>query len=213
MWLAARAPAVMRRGLAIVAALGALAGCERDHRVRILLGPDEDTLTRGFLCDDDDGMPLAARGVAGGHLRFNLVVDLIALGGVPGCRGEELLAWCEAHTCAPIAPAAGRYCVPLDLVVDVANLPGIVDQLYAQLAAAPPIAADAPTAPVVVRAVATTQTCAEVADATDFAPEALIGCAYSCPVQLDLVDDVQLSLDTLSSRCEREVIGCANGPW
>lgn len=187
--------------------------CERDHRVRLLLGPDEDTLTRGFLCEDDRGVPLAARGITGTRLRFSLVVDLIELGGVPGCRGEELLAWCEAHTCAPIEPAGGRYCVGLDLAVDLSDLEALVGDLYAQLAAGPPIIADAPSEPVVVRAVATTQACDAVVAAGAFAPDALIGCAYSCPVQLDLVDDVQLSLDTLSPRCEREVMTCARWPF
>ena len=200
-----------RAGLA-ASALFAVA-CQRDHRVRLLLGPDEETLTRGFLCEDDGGVPLAARGLADGRLRFNLVVELIDLGGVPGCRGEELLAWCETHTCAPITPAGGRYCFGLDVAADPRNLPALVGDLYAQLAAGPPIVSDAPSAPVVVRAVATTEPCEALTAGGPFASDALVGCAYSCPVQLDLVDEVQLSLDTLSARCEREVVACANGPF
>ena len=46
---------------------------------------------------------------------------------------------------------------------------------------------------------------------TDF--DRLVGCAYSCPVQLDDVDGaIALSLDTLSRMCERDVRACSVFP-
>jgi hypothetical protein len=182
--------------------------------VRLLLGPDEETLTRGFLCEDDGGVPLAARGFADGRLRFNLVVELIDLGGVPGCRGEELLAWCETpHLRADHAgrralllrPSTSRpirgTCRPWSGTSTPSSRPGRRSSATRR------------PAPVVVRAVATTEPCEALTAGGPFASDALVGCAYSCPVQLDLVDEVQLSLDTLSARCEREVVACANGPF
>jgi hypothetical protein len=42
---------------------------------------------------------------------------------------------------------------------------------------------------------------------------AAVGCAYSCPVELDNVDTVSVSLDTLSRQCEPLVKLCARFPF
>ncbi len=192
-------------------------GCQREHEVRILLGPDDETLTQGFVCRDENGNYLAERARVGNQFHFSLVVDLIDLGGFPGCRGEEILLWCSDRGCNRVRLPDGRFCVPINLSITTPeDLPAAVGQIYQQLAAAGPIVVDAPAFPVLVQAVATTQDCAELAGATSegypgFAPDQLIGCATSCPVVLDNEEEVQLFLDTLSVRCSDAVVACANG--
>jgi hypothetical protein len=85
------------------------------------------------------------------------------------------------------------------------------------------VAQDAPDEPVVVRIVTYDLPSPQSTSATecpdfllDFAtalePNAL-GCAYSCPVELDNVDRVSVSLDTLSRMCEPLVKLCARFPF
>ncbi len=216
-----RCLAVRRRaGAALTAAVLAAAvapACARDHEVRLLLGPDENTLTQGLTCRDASGQLLSARALVQGRLRFNVVVDLLDLGGdVPGCRGEELLTWCNERGCAPVLVADGRFCAPIDLDASQ-SMTAVVDEIYRQLAAAGTVVRDGPDGPVLVRAVATTAPCAALTSAAGgayppFDLADVFGCAYSCPVVLDDVDEVQLSLDTLSDRCSAEVFACAAGP-
>ena len=202
-------------------ALVALLGCQQAHVVALQLGPSEDTLTAGFGClqDSDPTKLLAGRALQpNGTLEFAVVVDVIALGGAfPGCRGEELFAACNAGECEIVPREDGtRYC--RDIVVDAAavaaamddDLGPMLDIIRAKLREEP-VTLDAPDQPVVLRAVATVESCAAVP--ATFAPGELIGCAYSCPVQLDEVDGpIALSLDTLSRQCEREVKFCAAFP-
>jgi len=232
----------MTRGTtaATAALLVAAAACQDAHHVEIVLGPDETTLSRGFTCLAEDNRLMLARGTftvtdpsppVTGTLSFQIVVDFIALGdGVPGCRGEEIGAWCSTHDCKPVF-VPQRFCKTV-------SIPGIVPtqlldptelmafrtralpDIYAQLRADGDIIADAPDVPVIVRAVATDQPCAYLqapigADTyppfeTQLDSPSLMGCAYSCPVQLDQVDGaIELSLDGTGAKCEPEVRMCA----
>jgi hypothetical protein len=205
----------------LTAALVVGAGCERDHEVTIQLGPSDDTLTAGFNCvqDADNMKLLAARALQPDNsLRFAVVVDVISLGGqLPGCRGEELFAACPAGTCTIVPRADGtRYCEDITVsAADVAaamngNLVPMLNSIRTQLQAQP-VTLDAPDEPVLLRSVATTESCAAIP--AEFDLDRLVGCAYSCPVQLDEVDGpVALSLDALTRACEREVKFCAAFP-
>lgn len=200
-----------------------LAACQQAHTVTLQLGPSDDTLTQGFTCvqDADPTKLLAQRGFdpSTGELRFQIVVDVISLGGaLPGCRGEELFAACkDMGTCAIVPrPDDRRFCV--EIVVDAAsvtaalnkNLAPMLASIRQQLQSGGAVTLDAPNEPVIIRAVATTETCNQI---DSFAFDALVGCAYSCPVQLDDVDGtIALSLDTLSNMCEKDVRACSVFP-
>lgn len=202
-------------------ALGCVVACQDAHTVTLQLGPTDDTLTAGFACvqDADPTALLAGRAAQpDGGLRFSVVVDVITLGGeLPGCRGEELFAACRDGGCEIVPREDGtRFCrditVPASVVTAAMNddLEPLLASLRSQLQAEP-VTLDAPDVPVLLRAVATTEPCSAVATAFDL--QELVGCAYSCPAQLDEVDGpIALSLDTLTRQCEREVKACAAFP-
>jgi hypothetical protein len=208
---------------AIVTAVIVFAGCGEEHRsITLRLGPDDQTISQGFKCLEEVGATaLAARGYTAtgpnrGDFVANLVVDFIVLDGVPSCRGEEILAWCGDHACEPAIEQV-RFCarvelldMTLDEIINNTRLP----EIYADLRDAGPITTDAPDGPVIVRAVATTQSCAQLQAVGGVYPAfdrtALIGCAYSCPLLLDEVDgDVQLSFDAIGICRLPEVEICA----
>ncbi|MBA3818779.1 MAG: hypothetical protein H0X17_07800, partial [Deltaproteobacteria bacterium] len=90
-----------------------------------------------------------------------------------------------------------------------------------ELATRGDILSDAPDRPVVIRVVATTQPCDEIAQVEPGDPSlyvgldarAAVGCAYSCPVLLDEVTgSISVSLDALDDRCEASVAVCAAFP-
>ncbi len=197
------------------------AACQEAHTVTLQLGPTDDTLTAGFACvqDADPAKLLAARAAQpDGGLRFSITVDVITLGGkLPGCRGEELFAACGDGGCEIVPRGDGtRFCRDLTIAasaVDAAindDLGPLLASIRSQLQAEP-VTLDAPDVPVLLRAVATTEPCS--ANAADFDLLELVGCAYSCPAQLDDIDGpIALSLDTLTRQCEREVKACAVFP-
>lgn len=197
----------------------ALAACQQAHTVELQLGPTGDTLTAGFAClqDADPTRLLANRAVQpNGGLRFSIIVDVITLGGeLPGCRGEELFAACGEGACTIVPRDDGtRYCreIEVDAAAVVAamddNLEPLLSSIRTQLRVEP-VTLDAPDEPVLLRAVATTEACG----VEELDLERLVGCAYSCPAQLDDVDGpISLSLDTLTRQCEREVKACAVFP-
>lgn len=213
----------MRALLALV-----LVACQQAHVVSLQLGPSSDRLSVGFACREDPppNMPntltplLAARALQSDNsLRFSIVVDVITLGGVlPGCRGEELFLGCKDSGDCEIVPRADgtRFCVEVevssqavtDAMQDPPELQRMLGEIRDQLDDEP-VTLDAPDEPVLIRAVATVEPC--VPDAFDF--EQLVGCAYSCPAQLDEVDGpIALSLDAIDDRCEFEVKACASFP-
>lgn len=202
-------------------ALVLVAACQEAHTVTLQLGPTDDTLTAGFACvqDADPTRLLASRAAQpGGGLQFSIVVDVVTLGGeLPGCRGEELFTACADGGCEIVPRDDGtRFCrdvtVPASAVVAAMNedLEPLLASIRTQLQAEP-VTLDAPDEPVLLRAVATTEPCSALA--SDFDLLELVGCAYSCPAQLDEVDGpIALSLDTLTRQCEREVKACAVFP-
>jgi hypothetical protein len=216
---------VIRGGAAaVIAAAIALpaAACERGHHVTLELGADRDTLGLGFRCVDDQRIPLVARAVSGGRLELSLVVDLIDLGDtVPGCRGEEILAACPREQDCPtlVVSADGRRACREISIGPPLDDPAVVLAKVADALRGLVVTDDAPEQPVMVRAVATTERCDErlVSPAGGtyplLDPARAVGCAYSCPLQLDTVDGaVALYLDALDERCEPQVRACAGFP-
>lgn len=166
-----------------------LVACQREHTVKILLGPGG-APTEGLTCRAPPRM-------------VDVVVDVISIGGrVLGCRGEELL-----RSCASDCVIAQRECAVVDLRDGVASA---LEQLA-------DFAIDnVPDDPVVIRVslfphLGTTPECAAypIDAPLPTANMNTIGCAYTCPAQLDLVDEVTLSLDALGTNCGLAVDACA----
>ncbi|HEX4418045.1 MAG TPA: hypothetical protein VH165_09110 [Kofleriaceae bacterium] len=193
---------------AALAAASGFAACTEHRTVTLLFGPTDTTLTVGFTCKDDSGALLLARTLGPSGYTFQLVLETVDLGKtLPGCRGEELLASCGKHGCKRI----GRFCATV--TVPTMDSVAILAALHAQLGH-PTLIADAPSDPVIVRAVATQQSCDALmpADGTypKLDPDLAVGCAYSCPVVLDdLRGTLGMALDTLDDQCEAEVQSCA----
>jgi hypothetical protein len=198
----------------ILVALIAVAACQRTHELQVLLGPNADTPSAGFLCkqDADPTKLLLERPdvLSGKTVTFNVVVDIVSLGGhLPGCRGEEIVASCTPGTCTLAVDRADRYCKKEMFDVSLASdRPTLMHQITADLAKMP-IATDAPNGPVLLRAIATSQSCDDV-HTGKIDPTLAVGCAYSCPAVLDDIDGpISLSLDVLDDQCESTVRACA----
>jgi hypothetical protein len=207
---------------AFAAAVVLLLACVETRTVSVTFGEEGEGLD-GFLCTDASKRRLLERlaapdaGVAG---RASLVVDFVRLGGVPGCRTGQLVKWCAAHECTPIE--GGRSCVEVELPTAVAS--GAREDLRAALlealraVRATDITADAPDEFVLLRVVGSAQRCEELLPSSSspalpaFDADGLVGCAYSCPVLFDAVEqDVYLGFETLVGQCEQGVRVCADG--
>ena len=201
-----------------------LVGCERRRDIQVLFGPTVADLSIGFQCKDASGEPLLKRAFVGnGKARFQLVVDLVAVGPrLPGCRGEEIISVCMAtNECRLPPPSVGRYCETVEL--DTAGLTteaGILEQLRDQFhdTEAGRIIDDAPDVPLIVRAVITLESCASVqrVEQDSYQPLAdadALGCAYSCPFVPDTVaGSIVLGLDAVPATCESNMRQCARFP-
>jgi hypothetical protein len=185
----------------------AFAACSKSNDVTLLLGPSEDRVSRGFTCKNDAGDYLMQDVLVAGALHFNLVVDVLSLPGkFPGCRGEELVQFCEDGNCTN--GSLRRQCIDgvvvpysTDPKALLTNLKGAIKGRLNELT-------DLSNDPVIVRVVATKQPC----PMTEIDETLAVGCAYSCPVQLDNVDSISVSIDTLDDFCEPQVRGCAAFP-
>lgn len=196
----------MRAHLAL--ALVALAGCAAEVNPVQLGFPDDRVI--GLTCTDSrTGEPLITNAaVVGGAVSVSVVVDYLAFDGVPGCRVNQLLSWCTGPGC----PIARRDCVPLVLEPPLpTTTDGVLSAAVAELRALGPITDDAPDDVVLVRMVVTNQPCDALPASGRFRCDDLLGCVYSCPVQLDAVRGVvELELDALDGQCtEAEVAVCA----
>jgi hypothetical protein len=190
------------------------AACVENRSVSLTFGTDGEGLD-GFMCKDPAETLLLSRLPPSGQA--SLVVDFVTLGGVPGCRTGQLVKWCASHDCSAIRST--RSCVSVKLPGPVLPRPAQRAALLEALRASGAFQAlaDAPDAFVLVRVVGTTQSCAAVLPTGDgplpaFDKAALVGCAYSCPVLFDKVEqDVYLGFETLTEDCEQGVRICADG--
>jgi len=194
------------RAARLVLAAGLLAGCTND--VQLILPPGG---AAGLACvDSSTGRLLAERGARpGGGFAATVVLDYLTFEGVPSCRPTQLLSWCRDRDC----PVARRDCAEVSLDPP---LPGsaaeIQRALLDQLRAQSPLTSDAPDGVVVVRMVMTSQPCSELAGLVNYDCDDLMGCVYSCPVQLDEVSGpVLLELDALTDTCTEGEVGICAG--
>ena len=200
----------MRRALVVLL----LSACVETRSVSITFGSEGEGLD-GFMCKDSAGAFLLSRLPADG--RASLVVDFVRLGGVPGCRTGQLIKWCATHECVPLQTT--RSCVEVTLPAPGAPREELRASLLAALRAsgAKEALGDAPDEFVIVRVVGTTEGCAALLPAGSNALPAfdkaqLVGCAYSCPVLFDKVEqDVYLGFETLTGVCEQGVRTCSDG--
>lgn len=191
-----------------------LAACVETRSVAITFGSEGEGLD-GFMCRDSSRTLLLSRLPPDG--RASLVVDFVRLGGVPGCRTGKLVKWCATHECTPIQST--RSCLDVTLPAPGAPREELRASLLAALRAsgARQALADAPDEFVLVRVVGTTQACDTLLPAGNAALPAfdqsrLVGCAYSCPVLFDKVEeDVYLGFETLTADCEQGVRTCSDG--
>lgn len=200
----------MRRALLVML----LSSCVETRSVALTFGSEGEGLD-GFMCRDSTGTPLLSRLPSDG--KASLVVDFVRLGGVPGCRTGQMVKWCATHDCVPIQST--RSCVDVTLPAPGAPREELRAQLLAAMRASGGAEAisDAPDEFVLVRVVGTTQACDTLLPAGNeplpaFDKSLLVGCAYSCPVLFDKVEqDVYLGFETLTAMCEQGVRTCSDG--
>jgi len=182
-------------------------GCDSTERndVRLLIQPT------GFSCvepsPDGGTQALAERALL--TRTFSVVVDYIALGGIPSCRPTRLVEWCNGRSCELVRRQCQEVAVTevqerLDGgLVTIERLNTVVQDVLHDRG---PFTDDAPDGPVMIRMTVTTERCAalegDLATLRLFACSGLVGCAYSCPVQIDAVQgDLDLDYDTLAGVC------------
>ena len=190
-----------------------LTGCVETRSVALTFGEEGEGLD-GFMCRDSGGQLLLSR--LPGDGKASIVIDFVQLGGVPGCRTGQLMKWCTGHDCRAIQRT--RSCVEVTLPAPGLPREELRAALLSTLRASGPkdALADAPDEFVLVRVVGTTQACDEVLPAGDaplpeFDVTKLVGCAYSCPVLFDKVEqDVYLGFETLTAQCEQGVRICSD---
>lgn len=171
--------------------------------------------TDGGVPGADGGGFLIWRARAAG--RVSVVVDFLGIpGGEPQCLPQSLVRWCATHCCHQMIPA--RVCSEI-LLGDGGPLPIDPRALAAQIQQGlrgVRITSDAPNGQLMVRAVVTTERCADLspgagaASIPRFDSDHLVGCAYSCPVTLDAVSgSLELGLPAFNDLCEPIVEVCA----
>jgi hypothetical protein len=216
----------MRGG--IVLALLLAAGCVQTRDVNIHFGQNGQGLD-GFMCKDPrDNQWLLEKNTDAGSRPVTLVFDFIDLGGDPSCRASELVDWCSTHACRTV-PGFRQCRGPVQLPGKIALLAGGAldrtrnhQELLSRIDAAKtgqPLFIDTPNQTVLVRMVATTQSCDQLdklgADGTypEFGDRdnSVVGCAYSCPTRFDSAAQTNLYLgfDTLTASCASGVRTCA----
>lgn len=191
-----------------------LLACVQSRSVGLTFGADGEGLD-GFLCADDAGVRVLDRlGADAGTAPASLVVDFITLGGVPGCRASQLISWCSTHDCQ--VAKGSRVCLNIELPTGVTGQtrPEIRTKVREALKSlkGEQVTGDAPDEFVMVRVVATKQPCSELEGVEPAAYDAkqLVGCAYSCPVLFDKIDqDVYLGFDTLVDQCDQGLRICS----
>jgi hypothetical protein len=197
-----------------------LLSCVETRQVSLTFGSEGEGLD-GFMCKDAAGLPMLERlsDADGGTRTASIVVDFVRLQGVPGCRSGQLVQWCATHECRAIE--SGRSCTTVALPSKAAGVdrPALRAQLLEAMGqlSGQSIVNDAPDEFVLVRLLATGQSCDQLLPAEGgplpaFDEPQLVGCAYSCPVLIDKVDqDIYLGFETLTGQCEQGVRLCAAG--
>ncbi len=170
--------------------------------------------TVGFACGETlpDGtnrlMVARAYDPATATGEINLVVDYLRFDGLPSCRANRLVTICEEGGC----PIVHRDCKSLNAEAVLSHIEGdftedkAIQALGAELSSDPLVTAAAPDGVVMIRVVATAQSCESLLPPDGSFPyfgcDRLLGCGYSCPGQLDQVSgDVEVGLETFGAPC------------
>jgi hypothetical protein len=150
------------------------------------------------------------------EFEFSVVVDFVSLGGTLPATAtlSSLVNFCTLHNCQPIA--AARRCTNATANTSRADLTTAVRAAIARLSGQQ-ISSEAPTEPILVRVVLTSQPCNAVmpapgaSTAPALAPCGLMGCVYSAPTLLQNIEgSIDLDLPSGGSRrCEPNVRACA----
>lgn len=210
--------ALQRSAASCVVCCGLLmwAACDAEqHNLEVVLDSYD-----GFACVEDQ--ELLSCDIAGGGC---LVLDVIDVPGLPNCRENSLIGACEDGSCSVSARAlldmsdVSCPCPGVDDGGPLEQGEAILDALNGLLSSSGPTLADVPDGSVVVRLVATTQSCEELREGQEpdlsarFEPVGVRGCAYSCPAILDDVDEtIHLGLTGFPSSCNaRAACACAVG--
>lgn len=206
----------------------ALVACTDVHHVTLLVGTSSSTLSGGFTCPDPDapGHLLFERALED-SLDFSMLVDFIDLGDqFPSCLAEDVVAACSgSNSCGiTVADAPVRFCeeVHIDRAALGSDPQTAIRNYLAENFSN--ITSEAPHRAVIVRAVATTQACGQLTVTTTAewpapAPADVLGCAYSCPVDLDDLDgtlQLGLNLDlkgATAQQCVAAIDACAQFPY
>jgi hypothetical protein len=194
-----------------------LSACVETRSVALTFGEGGEGLD-GFMCRtgnaSDGGVQLLSRMAP--DTPASLVIDFVTLGGVPGCRTGQMISWCRTHTCKPIGNK--RECVSVKLPGPNDNRLELRTALNDAIRKSGARVSDTPDEFVLVRVVGTTQSCDDLekvnenGDPAEFDKSLLLGCAYSCPVLLDQIEqDVYLGFETFQDTCEQGVKTCSDG--
>jgi hypothetical protein len=198
------------RAAVVVFGLLALAACTKDNDIRLSFG-DTLRIPLGFRCKDADGKALVQRGLTtpGRTLKVSVMVDFIGLEGFPTCHLSDIVNFCEDHECRPITNPPLRKCKELEKQLAAGeDAQGALYDMLKGLAGTV-LTEDAPDQTVILRVAAAAQPCDEIL-ASGFDTAELVGCVFSCPLQLDLVSgDVLLDLPAFNDSCEPQVDACA----
>jgi hypothetical protein len=163
---------------------------------------------QGFRCTEPDEGPAHNKAITEDGWDMNLIVDFVSLGGLPSCRFQELVDWCEDGECS--ATLVERRCIRFPIPgIEREGFRESLEQAIGQLDGE--IVANAPDYPLIVRIVATVESCEEALVSTELREEDLIGCMYSCPTRLDdQMGPLVLDLDANGTSCWDTLTWCAS---
>jgi hypothetical protein len=146
-----------------------------------------------------------------------LVLDLVPTQGTRGCRISELSPVCTEQGCTPDPeyrvrlPLKGQAQVPPGMMMQspkaqaAAISTWLSEQLESQV-----VLDDAPELLAIVRATIVRSACEDVSDEPRFACSDVVGCVFSCPIDIGTFSgDVVLELDSLSE-CVGAIRQCAS---
>jgi hypothetical protein len=186
-----------------------VAACSR-HRT-VDLGFDETGAFFGFRCrQPGTDTAYAARGFIGGRFVACVYFDFVQLPGIPVCGPSGLVDYCETHDCVPLTD-------PLVAPIQIdepAPTPGSAqDFVNAQIRALDGrvLIDDGPAGPLLIRGVVVAGRCKDAPPYRPHDPGAVMGCAVSCPLELDTVDgEIPFGLPSLTDDCTTSVLACAS---
>lgn len=192
---------------AAAALLAGVAACS-EHRV-LDLGFDRSSAFFGFRCrPPGESTIFAARGVMDGRFRACVYFDFVSLPGVPLCGPNGIADYCETHACAALSSPVVEP-LQLDVPAPTSGINEFVVGLLRELDGTV-LTDDGPDGPVMMRAVVVAGLCDATPPFHPYDPARVMGCAVTCPLELDTVDgQIPFGLPSLTDECSTSVLACA----